>query len=65
MDWIYGMQSGSNTYLLNPPSSNHPGGVNVLFMDRVVRFVKDRIDQATWRALGTREGQEVVSASGY
>jgi len=65
MDWIYGRRSGSNTYLLNPPSSNHPGGVNVLFLDGSVRFVKETIDRATWRALGTRNGREVISASDF
>jgi len=63
VDWIYGVRSGAGDYLLNPPSSYHPGGVNAVFLDGSVRFVKDTIDRATWRALGTRSGQEVVSAS--
>ena len=40
--------------------SFHPGGVNVLLMDGSVRFVSDGIALATWRALGTRVGGEVV-----
>jgi prepilin-type processing-associated H-X9-DG protein len=65
MDHIYGVQAGSYTYLLNPPSSNHPGGVNILLLDGSARFVKDAIDRATFRAMGTRQGQEVISALGY
>ena len=43
-------------------SSNHPGGVNVLFADGSVRFVKDGIDRMVWWSLGTKAGGEVVSA---
>ena len=35
------------------PSSRHPGGVNLLMGDGSVRFVKNTINLATWRALGT------------
>jgi prepilin-type processing-associated H-X9-DG protein len=45
--------------------SYHPGGVNALFMDSSVRYIANSIDQATWRALGTRNGGEVVDASQY
>ena len=38
--------------------SRHPGGVNVLYCDGGVRFVRDGIDPAAWRALGTRAGGE-------
>jgi prepilin-type processing-associated H-X9-DG protein len=48
-----------------PPSSLHPGGVNLLFGDGSVRFVKSSVDLVTWRALGTRKGGEVVSADAY
>jgi prepilin-type N-terminal cleavage/methylation domain-containing protein/prepilin-type processing-associated H-X9-DG protein len=43
-----------------PPSSRHAGGVNVLLGDGSVRFVRDAIDLATWRGLGTRNGGEVL-----
>ena len=43
-------------------SSNHPGGVNVCFADGSVRFVKDTVGPATWWALGSRNGGEVVSS---
>ena len=48
-----------------PPSSRHPGGANLLFGDGNVHFVRDSIALGTWRALGTRNGKEVVSQSDY
>jgi prepilin-type N-terminal cleavage/methylation domain-containing protein/prepilin-type processing-associated H-X9-DG protein len=45
-----------------PPSSRHPTGVNLLLGDGSVRFIKNSIDLATWRALGTIAGNEVISA---
>jgi prepilin-type N-terminal cleavage/methylation domain-containing protein/prepilin-type processing-associated H-X9-DG protein len=74
--WLYGYHSTTSywhTSLPNtrscmfPPSrimtsanSNHTGGVNVGLCDGSVRFVRDSIDIATWRALGTRNGGEVL-----
>ena len=46
-------------------SSNHPGGVNVGLVDGSVRFVKNTVSKATWRALATRAGGEVISADSY
>lgn len=43
-----------------PPSSRHMAGVNVVFGDGSVRLVRDTIDIATWRGLGTRNGNEVL-----
>lgn len=42
--------------------SFHNGGVNVLFGDGGVRFIKDTISRPIWQALGTRAGGEVISA---
>jgi prepilin-type N-terminal cleavage/methylation domain-containing protein/prepilin-type processing-associated H-X9-DG protein len=39
---------------------NHPGGVNVLFCDGGVRFVRNDVGPQVWRALATRAGGEVV-----
>jgi prepilin-type N-terminal cleavage/methylation domain-containing protein/prepilin-type processing-associated H-X9-DG protein len=45
--------------------SKHPGGVNFLFGDGSVRFLKESIDNTTFRALGTRGGEEVTSADSF
>ena len=45
-----------------PPSSRHPGGVNVLNADGSTRFIKDTVDPNTWWALGSKAGGEVISA---
>jgi prepilin-type N-terminal cleavage/methylation domain-containing protein/prepilin-type processing-associated H-X9-DG protein len=45
--------------------SEHPGGVNTLFGDGSVRFIKDSINLGAWQAVGTRRGGEVVSADQY
>jgi prepilin-type N-terminal cleavage/methylation domain-containing protein/prepilin-type processing-associated H-X9-DG protein len=47
------------------PRSSHPGGVNVLFGDGSVKFVKDTVNLQTWRGLGTRAAGEVISADAY
>jgi len=41
--------------------SKHPGGVNVGLCDGSVRFISETIDLATWRALGSIAGGEVVT----
>jgi prepilin-type N-terminal cleavage/methylation domain-containing protein/prepilin-type processing-associated H-X9-DG protein len=46
-------------------SSNHPGGVNLSFLDGSVRFVKDAVSQPTWWALATKAGREVISSDSY
>jgi prepilin-type N-terminal cleavage/methylation domain-containing protein/prepilin-type processing-associated H-X9-DG protein len=48
-----------------PASSRHSGGVNTLFGDGSVKFIKNSIDLQTWRALGTRAGGEVISADSF
>jgi prepilin-type N-terminal cleavage/methylation domain-containing protein/prepilin-type processing-associated H-X9-DG protein len=45
--------------------SRHPGGVNVLFGDGGVRFIKDSIDGAIWRAINTIQSNEAISADAY
>jgi prepilin-type N-terminal cleavage/methylation domain-containing protein/prepilin-type processing-associated H-X9-DG protein len=53
--------SMANMAMQVPPTSNHSGGVNVLFGDGTVHFVKGSMDLSTWRAVGTRNGGEVIS----
>ena len=45
--------------------SQHPGGANFLMGDGSVKLIKDSVDLATYRALGTRKGGEVTSADSY
>ncbi len=42
------------------PTSKHTGGVNLGVCDGSVKFVRNQIDLATWRGLGTRNGGEVL-----
>ncbi len=48
-----------------PPTSNHPGGVNLCMADGSVRYIKDTIGLPTWWALGTRDGGEIISSDAY
>jgi prepilin-type N-terminal cleavage/methylation domain-containing protein/prepilin-type processing-associated H-X9-DG protein len=56
-----GIDDRSMTSLITA-SSNHPGGVNCLFMDGTVRFVKSSINYQTWYAIATPDLGEVVSS---
>ena len=51
----------SNPYQhVEDASSPHTGGVNALFGDGSVRFIRGSIAPATWTGLGTRAGGEVL-----
>jgi len=56
---------GPDDSIFSNAQSNHSGGVNVLFADGSVKFVKDSISMQTWRALGTKDGGEVISSDSY
>jgi prepilin-type processing-associated H-X9-DG protein len=43
-----------------PPSSLHTNGVNVLLCDGGVHFVTNAISLTTWRALGSRDGGDLL-----
>jgi prepilin-type N-terminal cleavage/methylation domain-containing protein/prepilin-type processing-associated H-X9-DG protein len=45
--------------------SQHPGGVDVLFCDGHVGFVKNAVNPGLWSALATRAGGEIISSDGY
>ena len=47
------------------PFSFHPGGINVLFGDGSVKFVKETTNLLVLRAIITSQGGEVVSSDQY
>lgn len=47
-----------STQLHHAARSAHSGGINVGFADGTVRFVRDSITEASWKAMGTRAGSE-------
>jgi prepilin-type N-terminal cleavage/methylation domain-containing protein/prepilin-type processing-associated H-X9-DG protein len=52
---------GNTNARINTARSRHPGGVHVLFADGTARFVSNNIAVATFRALGSMDGNEPVS----
>ena len=56
-----GNQAGAN----EEPASFHPGGINALFGDGSVRFIKDTVNLAAFRGILTPSGGEVVSADAF
>ena len=75
--WIQGYHSSTVYFHVGPPNSrscmypggrigtaarsDHSNGVNVVRCDGSVRFVNNAIPIATWRAMGTRNGGEVLA----
>jgi prepilin-type N-terminal cleavage/methylation domain-containing protein/prepilin-type processing-associated H-X9-DG protein len=55
----------SGLQIAHVANSRHPGGVNVMFCDGSVKFIKSSISISTWWALGSRAGGEVISADQY
>jgi prepilin-type N-terminal cleavage/methylation domain-containing protein/prepilin-type processing-associated H-X9-DG protein len=51
--------------IMNTANSYHPGGVNLGLCDGSVRFVKESVSLPTWRAIGSRNGGEVISSDSY
>jgi prepilin-type N-terminal cleavage/methylation domain-containing protein/prepilin-type processing-associated H-X9-DG protein len=45
--------------------SRHPGGVNTLFVDGSVKFIKNTVNPAAYRAVGTIARGEIISADAY
>ncbi len=52
-------------YTTTTSRSYHPGGVNTLFGDGSVHFIKNSINVLTWRALSTIASGEVISSDSY
>jgi prepilin-type processing-associated H-X9-DG protein len=75
--WIRGYHSTTIYFHVGPPNSRscmypsgrigtaarsyHTNGVNIARCDGSVSFIRDSIPLATWRAMGTINGQEVIS----
>jgi prepilin-type N-terminal cleavage/methylation domain-containing protein/prepilin-type processing-associated H-X9-DG protein len=67
---IYFHVSGPNTRSCMYPggriattaNSAHPNGVNLLLCDGSVRYATNSVSLTTWRALGSRDGGEVVGS---
>jgi prepilin-type N-terminal cleavage/methylation domain-containing protein/prepilin-type processing-associated H-X9-DG protein len=57
--------SMANMAMQVPPSSRHPGGANLMMGDGSVRFIRNSVNLQSWRALGTRDGGEVLSSDSY
>lgn len=49
-----------SAYTYKSARSRHPGGVNVIMGDGSLRFVQTDISLATWRAMGTMNGAELI-----
>ncbi len=60
-----GPTAGNNAGANDEMFSFHPGGVNVLFGDGSVRFLKDTVNVVTLRGLVSLNGSEVLSADSY
>jgi prepilin-type N-terminal cleavage/methylation domain-containing protein/prepilin-type processing-associated H-X9-DG protein len=58
-------QDGRGSITMISASSNHPGGVNVLFMDGSVRFIKNSIYYLTWYAIATPNSGEGISSEAF
>jgi len=52
--------AGSPTYAIITSRSYHAGSVNILLFDGAARSIGQSIDLGIWRALGTRNGREVM-----
>src|SRR5262249_36217113 len=66
--WVTGppfISQGNNAGTNDELASFHPGGVNCLFGDGSVRFVKDSVNLVTLRGLVSLSGGEVLSADQY
>jgi len=58
-------ESGRGDITLINASSLHPGGVNTLFADGSVKFIKSSVAIPIWYALATPDRGEVISADAY
>lgn len=59
------MTSGGPTFAAVTARTYHPCGVNALFVDGSVRFIKCSVNGTAWRASSTVAGCEVISYDIY
>ncbi len=59
---VYGQPDNNHPQGALTASSRHPGGVNVLFLDGSVKFIKGSVSPQAWWGVGTMAGAEVISA---
>ncbi len=45
--------------------SRHPGGINLVYGDGSVKFIKNSVNVTIWQALNTISGGEVISSDSY
>jgi prepilin-type N-terminal cleavage/methylation domain-containing protein/prepilin-type processing-associated H-X9-DG protein len=57
-DWV-------NLSLNIASRSRHPGGVNSLFCDGHVQFIKNSVNVTSWQGLGSRNGGEVIAGDAF
>ena len=62
--WSCGYNNGTG-FGAYTASSRHPAAVNVLFCDGSTRSIKSSVQPFVWWALGTRAGNETISADQY
>jgi len=55
----------SDVPAFNASRSRHPGGVHALFGDGHAKFIRNEVEVAVWRALGSPAGGEVVSGDAF
>jgi prepilin-type N-terminal cleavage/methylation domain-containing protein/prepilin-type processing-associated H-X9-DG protein len=56
---------GSDAAVYVGSKSRHPGGINSLFGDGSVRFVKDSLPATLWKSLNTIGSGEIISADAF
>jgi prepilin-type N-terminal cleavage/methylation domain-containing protein/prepilin-type processing-associated H-X9-DG protein len=56
---------GLNLHGAHTASSRHPAGVNVLFCDGSVKFVKTSVALPTWWAIGSIAGGEIIGGDQF
>jgi prepilin-type N-terminal cleavage/methylation domain-containing protein/prepilin-type processing-associated H-X9-DG protein len=61
----FGPFPGNDDITMIGAQSNHPGGVNVGFLDGSVKFIKDSINLQAWGSIATKAGGEVLDASSF